>query len=126
MIVKAGTPGEVSCPGLTGLAQCTVAADLLGDAVLWFSIVPGTPGSTVQLPAVVELLPGGWVRLADGWVLRHAAKVDRSCPEATASLVDFIDTFGSEATSTFNFDRQELVKVTCPRQRDAAATTTST
>jgi len=115
MVVKAGTPGAISCTRLTEVAQCVVAADLLGDAVLWFDIVPGTPGSTVQLPAVVELLDGGWVRLANDWIVRHAGKVVRSCPAETSSLTDFIETFGDKATSTFNFEQQQIVKVTCPR-----------
>lgn len=125
MIVKAGTAGEVHCPRLTELAQCTVAADLLGDGVLWFSIVPGFPGAAVQLPAVTKLMDGGWVRLANGWVVRHASKVERSCPESSASLKDFIDTHGTEATSTFSFDRQALVKVTCREETGATTTTTS-
>jgi hypothetical protein len=125
MIVKAGTPGEVHCPRLTELAQCTVAADLLGDGVLWFSIVPGLPGATVQLPAVTQLLDGGWVRLANGWVVRHAAKVERSCAEASSSLNDFISTYGPDATSTFSFDQQELIKVTCPKTPGESTTTTS-
>jgi len=126
MIVTAGTPGEIDCPELTALATCTVAADLLGDGVLWFSIVPGSPGATVQLPAVSEVLDGGWARLANGWVVRHAPKVDRSCPEASASLSDFISTYGDRATSTFNFEQQELVKVTCGRLPEGSATTTTT
>ena len=126
MIVKAGTTGEVLCPRLTELAQCTVAADLLGDGVLWFSIVPGFPGAAVQLPAVTKLMDGGWVRLANGWVVRHASKVERSCPEASASLSDFISTYGTEATSTFSFGQQELVKVTCRQATGATPTTTTT
>jgi hypothetical protein len=124
MIVKAGTPGEIDCLGYTELARCTVAADLLGDAVLWFSVVPGVPGPTVDLPAVVELLDGGWVRLANGWVVPHAPVVDRSCPEDTDALTEFINAFGETAKSTFDFERQQIVKVTCPR--GASATTSST
>ena len=123
MIITAGTPGEIDCPRLTDLAQCTVAADLLGDGVLWFSIVPGVPGATVQLPAVTALLDGGWVRLANDWVVRHAPKVERSCSEDTASLTDFIEQFGASAKSTFNFERQQVVKVTC--RGTVEATTTS-
>lgn len=122
MIVKAGTPGEIDCPEYTELARCTVAADLLGDAVLWFSVVPGIPGPTVDLPAVMELLDGGWVRLANGWVVPHATVVDRSCPQDTASLTEFIGAFGDAAKSTYDFTRQQIVKVTCPR---GATTTTS-
>lgn len=123
MIITAGTPGEMDCPRYAELGQCTVAADLLGDGVLWFSIIKGVPGPTVELPAVAELLDGGWVRLENGWVVQHAPKIERSCAEDTASLNDFIDLFGASAKSTFNFDQQQLVKVTCPGQ---SSTTTST
>ena len=123
MIVKAGTPGEINCPLYSELARCTVAADLLGDAVLWFSVVPGRPGPTVDLPAVTELLDGGWVKLANGWVVPHAPVVDRSCPQDTDSLREFIAAFGETAKSTFDFDRQQIVKVTCPRGASATSTT---
>ena len=123
MIITAGTPGEMDCPRYAELAQCTVAADLLGDGVLWFSIIKGVPGSTVELPAVAELLDGGWVRLENGWVVQHAPKVERSCADDTSSLNDFIDLFGAAAKSTFNFEQQQIVKVTCPG--GAGATTTS-
>lgn len=124
MVIKAGTPGEISCPTLTEPASCTVAADLLGDAVLWFSLVPGKPGTTLVLPAVTEMLDGGWVRLANDWGVRRANVVERSCTEDTSSLSDFIRTYGESATSTFNFELQEVVKVTCPRV-DESSTTTS-
>lgn len=123
MMIKAGTPGEITCPTLTDPASCTVAADLLGDAVLWFSIVPGKPGATMTLPAVTAMLDGGWVRLANGWGLRRAERVERSCPEDTSSLSDFIRTYGESATSTFNFEQQQVVKVTCPRVDESTTTT---
>jgi hypothetical protein len=125
MIIKAGTPGEVDCPRLAELAQCTVAADLLGDGVLWFSIIEGVPGATVELPAVAELLDGGWVRLSNDWVVQHAPKVERNCPEDTSSLDDFIDVFGDAATSIFNFEQQQIVRVNCPDVPDETTTTST-
>ena len=115
MMVKAGTPGEIACPRIAEPSQCIVAADLLGDGVLWFSLIPGTPGATVPLPAVVELLPGGWVRLANDWRVQHATKVERSCIDETSSLTNFIKTYGDSATSTYNVEQQRIVRVTCPR-----------
>lgn len=114
MMIRSGTPGEIDCPTLTEPGQCTVAADLLGDAVLWFSIIPGRPGTQITLPAVTEMLEGAWVRLANDWVVRRADRVERSCPEDTSSLSDFITTYGDAATSTFNFESQQVVRVTCP------------
>ncbi len=122
MNIRAGTPGEIDCPRLEEIGQCTVAADLLGEGVLWFSIIKGVPGATVGLPAVAELLDGGWVRLENGWVVQHAPKVERSCAEDTASLKDFIERFGASASSTFNFEQQQVVKVTCPDESSASTT----
>jgi hypothetical protein len=125
MVVKAGTPGEIDCPRIAEPAQCVVAADLLGDGVLWFSVIPGFPGATVQLPAVVEIVGGGWVRLANDWIVQHAPKVERSCADETSSLTDFIKTFGDEATTSYNVEQQRVVKVTCPRAPSSTATTTT-
>lgn len=114
MVVRAGTPGEVTCERLTELAHCVVAADLLGEAVLWFSLIPAEPKATVVLPAVRQLLADGWVRLANGWEVRHAATVERSCATDTPSLTAFIERYGDRATSTFDLERQLVVRVTCP------------
>ena len=122
-IVK-GTEGEIDCPSLTVPGHCMIAADLLGDAVLWFSIVEGRPSATLTLPAVREVLDDGWLLLANGWEVRHASVVDRVCDDDTASLTEFIRTFRDEATSTFDVERQQVVKVTCPRA--TATTSTST
>lgn len=114
MVVRAGTPGEVTCERLTELAHCAVAADLLGEAVLWFSLVPAEPKATVVLPAVRQVLANGWVRLANGWEVRHASVVERSCATDTPSLTAFIERFGDRGTSTFDLERQRIVRVTCP------------
>jgi len=119
MVVQAGTPASWECPDATQPGACMVAADLMGDAVLWFAVIPSlgpsTTTDTVKLPAVVELLPNGWVRLANGWVVHHASVVDRFCEAETTSFADFIDQFGAAATSTFDLVTNEIVKVTCPR-----------
>lgn len=119
MVVKQGTPGVITCADIEKPGSCTVAADLLGDAVLWFTLMPGPPDATIELPAVSELLGGGKVRLSNNWVVSHAPKVKRSCPADTSSLNDFIRTYGDEATSTFDFESQRVVKVTCPSSAGA-------
>ena len=127
MLVKQGTPGEIDCARIAEPSQCIVAADLLGDGVLWFSLIPGTAaGANVPLPAVVELLPGGWVRLANDWVVQHAPKVERSCVDDTSSLTNFIETYGESATSTYNVEQQRIIRVTCPRGPATTASTDST
>ena len=125
MLVKAGTPGDIECPLIAEPSQCIVAADLLGDGVLWFSLVPGTSGAVVPLPAVVELLPGGRVRLANDWVVQHAPKVERSCADDTTSLTNFIATYGDTSTSSYNVEQQRIVRVTCPRTSTTTSTSTT-
>ena len=122
MAIKAGTPGSISCVNYTGLGQCVIAVDLLGDAVLRFDLIPGTPGATIRLPAVMEMVDGQMVRLANGWVVNRALRVERVCDDETTSLPQFIQTYGDTATSTYNFELQEMTRVTCPR---ATATTTT-
>lgn len=113
MNIPVGTPGENRCPGLDLLVQCAVAADLLGDAVLWFSIVPVGERNTIELPAVTDILDGNRARLANGWVVSRADVLKRTCDQDTNSTRDFIRRFGVNATSTFGIDEQRLLSVTC-------------
>jgi hypothetical protein len=113
MVIKAGTPGDSSCPQLDQPEQCVVAAHLLGDAVLWFSLVPGRPGATISLPGIVSLPEAGWAQLANHWVVARASAIERNCPTDTTSLTDFIRTFGKRATATFNLETQKVTKVVC-------------
>jgi hypothetical protein len=115
MVVKKGTPGNSHCTHLKKVAACVVAADLLGDGVLWFSLIDGAPGPTAQLPGIVELIDSKWVRLANGWVVQRAPLVTRSCSDDTTSLRDFVDTFAKKSTSTFNQTTQRIDKVTCTK-----------
>ena len=113
MNIRSDTPGENRCAGLTELAQCAVAADLLGESVLWFSIIPLGPRNTVVLPAVAELRDDGTVRLDNGWIVPHAESVKRLGCDDTTSLNDFITRYGEASTTSFSLDEQRVVSVTC-------------
>jgi len=113
LAIEPGTPGENRCAELDQLARCVFAVDLLGEAVLWFSIIPGAPGNEVALPRIAELRDGSRVLLANGWLLRHAERVTRTCATDTRSLTDFLDRFGDDSTTIFSVDRQEVVEVVC-------------
>jgi hypothetical protein len=123
MVIKAGTPGESTCSTLEQPEQCVVAVTLLGDAVLWFALVPGTAGASIALPAVTSLPEAGWAQLANHWIVRRASTVDRNCAKDTSSLTDFIHQFGKRATSTFNLETQKITKVVCTN--DGVPTTDS-
>lgn len=122
MNIMSGTPGENRCGALAELAQCAVAADLLGEAVLWFSIVPLSPRNLVELPGPASLVEGTRLRLQNGWVVDRATFIDRECPEDTSSLAEFIERFGAEATTVYSLDELQVIRVQC--SDDVVATTT--
>jgi hypothetical protein len=124
MVVKAGTPGQVTCAKLAEINQCVVAADLLGDAVVWFSLIPNPQRANLLLPGVTEVRADNWVLLSNGWEVARNEDVERNC-DATG-LDDFVRQFGgSLSTSTFSFEQQEITKVTCLEQPENSTTTST-
>jgi hypothetical protein len=123
MVIKKGTPGEITCSKLAEINQCVVAADLLGDAVVWFSLIPNQPRASLILPGVTEVRAENWVLLSNGWEVARNEVVERNCD--TAGLTDFVRQFGGpNSTSTFNYELQQITKVTCLVEPDTATTTT--
>ena len=59
-----------------------VVADLLGEAVVWFALVPMSASPTsVQLPSI-DTIDEGVATLVNGWQLRYAPVLDRRCTDA--------------------------------------------
>lgn len=123
MVVEPGTPGQISCNELAEIARCAVAADLLGDAVLWFSVFPAEQRPTLTLPGIQSLRDGNLVLLTNGWVLNRSSVVALTCADDVGSLTEFVQRFGSESTTTFNYDRQQIVRSTCNATAPTSTTT---
>jgi hypothetical protein len=125
MVVKSGTPGLITCSKLAEINQCVVAADLLGDAVVWFSLIPNPQKASLLLPGITEVRSDNWVLLENGWEVARNEVVEKNCD--ASGLDDFVHQFGGNlSTSTFSFEQQEITKVTCLEQPDNATTTSST
>jgi hypothetical protein len=125
MLIKAGTPGELLCSKLAEINQCIVAADLLGDGVVWFSLIPNPQRSSLVLPGVTELHDGNWVLLDNGWELPRSDTVERNCD--ASGLLDFVRQYGGPlSTSTFSYEQQRITKVTCLEEPENPTTTSST
>jgi hypothetical protein len=107
-----GTPGEINCATLGEVAKCAVVADLLGDAVVWFAIVPLASSQTVALPAIVSL-DDGYATLANGWQLPHAPILERQCARDFESFAAFREALGTEFTSIYRFVEGEITDVVC-------------
>jgi hypothetical protein len=113
MRIVDGTPGELLCPDLGQAGACAVVADLLGEAVVWFALVPMGPDRTVEMPAI-DTLDTGIATLVNGWQLPFAPVLDRRCgDEEFASYREFRRQLGDDFTSIFDIDQRRLTAVEC-------------
>lgn len=107
-----GTYGEISCENFDRIGSCAVLLDVLGDAVVWFALLPLGPNNTVTLPAI-DVLDDDFAVLVNGWQVRYARVLDRRCPREFASYREFRQELGDAFTSVFSLDEQRLVAVVC-------------
>ena len=111
--VFAGTPGEVTCRNLTAFGQCAVLAELLGDSVSWFALVPMGQSFRFELPAITKL-EGGLAHLVNGWAIPYAPIIDRSrCDPQVESFSEFLRTVGRRHRSVYDLGAAEITAVVC-------------
>ena len=107
------------CTDLASPRACVLLADMLGDAIVWFALVPAnttTPGETLELPGIVDMQANGDEGIfSNGWVMTLATPTKRVCPDVdTSSLRDFITRFpGSQARSIVDLTGDRIVRVEC-------------
>ena len=89
-----------------------MVADLLGDAVVWFAVIPAGPRFTIELPAIVELIDG-YAVLENGWEIRYAPILDRRCDVDTESFSEFQERFGKRFVSIVDPGANHLTAVAC-------------
>ena len=107
-----GTYGEITCEQLDQIGKCAVVADLLGDAVIWFSVVPLRGSDTVEMPAIVEL-DEGIATLENGWQVPYASVLERQCARDFGSFREMLDEVGTDFTSIYDIGDGELTDVVC-------------
>jgi hypothetical protein len=111
--VVRGTPGEMLCPDFGEIGGCAIVADLLGEAVVWFALVPMGSGKTVPMPAI-DTLDDGMATLVNGWQVGFAPILDRRCArEEFESYSQFRTLLGDDFTSIFDVDERRLSAVEC-------------
>lgn len=120
-----GTPGEQHCGAWRLTAACAVVADLLGESVVWFALVPADGSRSVELPAIDELVDGRAI-LVNGWSVDYAPILDRRCSDdgdpstldEFASYREFREVLDDDFVANFDLDERRLASVTC-RERVA-------
>ncbi|MEJ7801228.1 MAG: hypothetical protein WKF60_11945 [Ilumatobacter sp.] len=118
--IVSGTPGEMLCPRFPQVGACAVVADLLGEGVVWFALVPIGNARTVDLPAI-DTLEDGLATLVNGWQVRFAPELDRRCSdEQFTSYREFREALGDDFTSLFSIDDRRLTAVECRQRVDYA------
>lgn len=121
LYIMADTPGVDHCPRFPAVGACAVAADLLGEAVVWFALVPMGTGRTVDLPAI-DTLEDGLATLVNGWQVPFAPILDRRCGrEDFSSYREFRELLGDDFTSVFGIADRRLIAVECRTRVDYAA-----
>jgi hypothetical protein len=110
------TRGQISCTDYAN--GCVMIADMLGEAVVWFALVPKDieDGDVrLTLPALVDMRDGGDLGvLQNGWVVRLTVGVERTCETETTSLRDFINKFSPDRSTTIlDLITDEVTEVIC-------------
>ena len=113
LTIVEGTPGVNDC-GIVELAQgnCVIFADLLGDAVVWFSLQAVVDDDHVVLPAVVGF-ENELAILENGMHLKHAPAFIRRCPNEYVSFTEMRTDVGTDFVTWWSLEDGELTDVVC-------------
>ncbi len=108
-----GTLGQIDCDELDTANRCAVFADMLGDAVVWFAILPQAPRATVELPPILDLDDGRAV-FESGWRIPYAPVIERDCGgEDIPTFSDFLRRFGPDSVTIVDLDSRQVTSVRC-------------
>lgn len=108
-----------ACTDFVKPNACVLLADMLGDAVVWFALVPSdvlAGREFLTLPGLVDMQTNGDEGiLRNGWVVKLATPVKRECGDVvTSSLRDFITRFPDQLSKTvLNLTTDNVVSVKC-------------
>ena len=108
-----------ACSDFVTPNACVLLADMLGDAVIWFALVPSDKIAArefLTLPGLVDMQANGDEGiLRNGWVVKLATPVKRECGDSvTSSLRDFITRFPDQLSkSIVNLTTDNVVSVKC-------------
>lgn len=108
-----------ACTDFVTPNACVFLADMLGDGVVWFALVPADTSSGQEfltLPGLIDMRANGNEGvLRNGWVVNLTNGVRRECGDIdTSSLRDFITRFpDAQSTTLVNMVTDNVVAVTC-------------
>ena len=118
VFIAADTPSENLCADLTIGSSCVFLANMFGDSVMWFALIDMNgekPTRVLELPSLVDMLDSGSRGvLENGWIVRLANGVKRTCGEDTGTLREFINNYSPDKSVTkLNLITDEVDEVVC-------------
>lgn len=118
VFIAADTPSENLCADLTIGSSCVFLANMFGDSVMWFALIDMNgekPTRVLELPSLVDMLDSGSRGvLENGWIVRLANGVKRTCGEDTGTLREFINNYSPDKSVTkLNLITDEVDEVLC-------------
>jgi hypothetical protein len=117
--IAPGTFGEISCEELDVANRCAVLADMLGNAVVWFAILPQAPRATVELEPIIDLDDGRAV-FDNGWRIPYAPVIERDCGgEDIPTFSDFLRRFGPDSVTIVDLELRQVTSVRCGDEVDS-------
>ena len=118
VFIAADTPSENLCSDLTISSSCVFLANMFGDSVMWFALIDingEKPTRVLELPSLVDMLDSGSRGvLENGWIVRLANGVKRTCGEDTGTLREFINNYSpGKSVTKLNLITDEVDEVLC-------------
>ena len=118
VFIAADTPSENLCADLSVGSSCVFLANMFGDSVMWFALIDTNgekPTRVLELPSLVDMLDSGSRGvLENGWIVRLANGVKRTCGEDTGTLREFINNYSPDKSVTkLNLITDEVDEVLC-------------
>ena len=108
-----GTPGINDCSIVErSQGNCAIFADLLGEAVVWFSLQPVVNDEYVVMPAVTGF-ENGLAILNNGMRLAHAPAFTRRCPDEYVSFTEMRTEVGTDFVTLWSLEDAELTDAVC-------------
>lgn len=118
VFIAANTPGENNCSDLSMVSGCIFLANTFGESVMWFALADSNGDDSnrvLEVPSLVDMLDSGSRGvLANGWIVKLANGVKKTCGDDTGTLREFINNYSPDKSVTkLNLITDQVDEVVC-------------
>lgn len=118
VFIAANTPGENNCSDLSMVSGCIFLANTFGESVMWFALADSNGDDSnrvLEMPSLVDMLDSGSRGvLANGWIVKLANGVKKTCGDDTGTLREFINNYSPDKSVTkLNLITDQVDEVVC-------------